>query len=201
LDGASSAPPRFKGFYIGEPLSEFLAAQANSQKYIDSCRQVFNAAKPDKTANRAHVYSTDCLRLVNALDRGTEYVVDLGHDWPPIPRPEDYRIPDPVGNHVSFANGRVSKIVLYIWGSDIETVISDMASKIGKPDYERSLQMQNGYGATWTNHEAFWRRPDFNLAATVADKSETFSRRHVEVTIESTDLVGSEEKPHGSPLD
>lgn len=144
---AQTSRPTFKGFYIGEPLTEFVS-KTGSQQYVDTCRAVF--VNP-KLAKKAHVWQTDCLRLVNALDRGTPYMVSIDSVYPP-PRPQfSFQESEvPTHDYVEFQGAKVVKITFS--ASEAPSALIDaMTERLGtQPSADRTFTNENGFGQPGT---------------------------------------------------
>lgn len=132
----AAEPLKFRGAYIGEPLSDFVDCSSHKARALKDGAHIHGKVCEGK---RGAVYSTKTSGLMN-------------------PRTE--------GESFGFEDQKLIEIVIYVGHeSDWEKVRYDLTQKLGEPRSEVPDVYQNLLGARWEANQGLWVKDDIVAAA------------------------------------
>jgi hypothetical protein len=125
-----SQPIKFRGAYIGEPLSEFVDCDGGKGKLIK-----------------------EGYKLHGKLCDGKKGIVYRTHT-------HGFMAPKTEGEVFTFEDRRLVQIKIEISNEDWAKVKYDLSQKLGEPQSEVPQVFQNGFGARWEYDQGFWVKQD-----------------------------------------
>ena len=130
-------PIRFRGAYVGEPLSDFADCSSGKPKVIKEGYKAYG-----KICNgKAGAIS----RLKNKAFLGVVFK----------------------GESFTFMESRIVAITIFVANENWQKVRDDLTEKLGAPSKEVPQVYQNGFGAHWEYGQGFWQAANLVVFAQV----------------------------------
>lgn len=132
---AKDQPIKFRGAYIGEPLSDFVDCSARKPA---SLKEGFKVHGKPCDGRKGMIWHVKVRGFMNAKDEGEIFYIE---------------------------NQKLAEIKILISNDDWEKVRYDLTAKLGEPLSEAPDIYQNAFGARWEFDRGFWVKGDIVAAA------------------------------------
>lgn len=142
-----SEPIKFRGAYMGEPLSDFVDCSHGKAK---SLREGY------KTHGKLCELATGTVSRIKSKGGG-------------LLNPSAFKFD---GESFGFIDGKLFTIIVYVPNDDWAKIKYDLSEKLGSPISEVPEVFQNSFGARWEYNQGFWQKGD--IVAFAGINVETF---------------------------
>jgi hypothetical protein len=132
---AKDQPIKFRGAYIGEPVSDFVDC---STKKPTSSKEGFKVHGKPCDGRKGMIRHVKVHGMLNPKDNGEIFYIE---------------------------NQKVAEIKVLIGNDDWDKIRYDLTEKLGNPLSEAPEVYQNGFGARWEFNQGFWVKGDIVAAA------------------------------------
>jgi hypothetical protein len=161
----SGEPIKFRGAYIGEPLSDFV-----------DCSH----GKPKSIRDGYKTYGKLCERSTGTISRIKSKRAPLGG----MLNPSQFKLD---GETFGFIDGKLFTVIVYVPNDDWSKVKYDLTQKLGEPISQVPEVFQNAFGARWEYNQGFWQKADIVAFAgvdveTIGNRAELDPWSHAPMT-------------------
>jgi hypothetical protein len=129
---AQDEPIKFRGAYLGEPLSAFVDCSSGKPKALNDDFKPHGKLCEGRSGVITHVQVHSSF----------------------------LKAPTTEGEQFFFDDKKIVKVKIYIPDTDWDKVRSDLSAKLGEPTSEPPQVFQNGFGARWEYDQGFWHKGD-----------------------------------------
>jgi hypothetical protein len=123
-------PIKFRGAYVGEPLSDFVDCSSGKGKLL---KEGYKSHGKLCEGKKGVIWRTKIRGFLNTKEDGDAFM---------------------------FEGSKLFRIMIFIPNEDWEKVRYDITDKMGAPASEVPQTFQNGFGARWEYNQGFWSKGD-----------------------------------------
>jgi hypothetical protein len=128
---AQDEPIKFRGAYLGEPVTDFVDCSSSKGKLI-------------KDGYKLHGHACESNGIVSRIKVHGSFAKAASRD----------------GEELYFENQKLVRMKIYVPDDDWDKVRYDLSQKLGEPVSEPPQVYQNGFGARWEYGQGFWMKGD-----------------------------------------